>query len=112
MQSLAAKKSSALWILLIFYLFFCSFVFLSLSVPPADFPFCIMMFIIAVVGLAIAWQESRVWRLIWMGALVASIMCGSLELIAGHRIANQLSRDALSIRHSDSTPAQTPGQKP
>jgi hypothetical protein len=91
MRSLEIKKQSRLLILLFIYLFVCSLIFLSLSVPPADFPICVMMFVVAVVGLVIAWRESRVWLLIWIGALAASIMFGALELLSGRIIAHQRS---------------------
>jgi hypothetical protein len=90
------SKRSLLLALLAVYFFFCSFVFLSLSIPPADFPFCGAMFVISVWGLFAATGESRVWRLIWVGALLGAILCGALELISGARIAHQHHAELIS----------------
>jgi hypothetical protein len=96
MHNRTFSKRSLLLALLVVYFIFCSFVFLSLSIPPADFPFCVAMFVVAVWGLFAAAGESRVWRLIWIGALVGAILAGALELISGARIAHQHHAELIS----------------
>jgi len=51
------------------------------------------MFVLAALGLFLAHRENRSWRLIWISALIISIVCGALEMIAGHRIARQHSKN-------------------
>ena len=82
------------------YLFPVALVCFSLSVPPADLPLCGLMFIIAIVGLVLARQEGRNWRLIWTAALIASVLCGALEIVAAKRIAQQRSKNKSSMRHT------------
>ena len=89
MQKLTLNKRSWLRMLLGVYLFPFSLVCFSVSVPPGDLPLCGLMFVIAVVGLVLGRHESRIWRLIWTNALVVSVLCGVLEVVAGKRIARQ-----------------------
>ena len=71
------------------YLFPLLLVLCSLSVPPADLPLCGLMLVLAVVGLILARHESRIWRILWIGALIGSILFGVLEIVAGKRIVHQ-----------------------
>ena len=98
MQKLTINKTSLLRVLFGVYLFPLSLVCFSLSVPPADLPLCGLMFVLAAFGLVLARQESRGWRVIWTGALIVSILCGVLEIVAGQRIARQRSKHDLSMR--------------
>jgi len=82
-------------ILLGVYAFPLLLVIFSLSVPPGDLPLCGLMLILAVAGLALGWGQSRTWRLIWMSALILSMLCGALEIVAGHRIGRQSSQKNL-----------------
>jgi hypothetical protein len=56
------------------------------------------MFGLAVVGLFMSRHDSRIWRIIWVGALMASILFGALRVVAGYRIAHRRS-------HSESAAA-------
>jgi len=94
-HKLALDRRSLLRVLLGVYLFTLSFVCFSLSVPPADLPLCGLLFVLAVVGVFLARRESRVWRFIWIGALIAAVVFGMLEVVAGRRIAHQRSEHAL-----------------
>ncbi len=76
-------------VLLACYLVPCLLVVGSLSVPPADLPICGLMFVVAVAGLVLAWRYTRVWRLIWVGALAASLLLGTLEIVAGSRLSHR-----------------------
>ena len=69
------------------YLFPLWLVVFSLGVPPSDFPLCVLMFILALLGLALARHESRAWRAIWTAGLVIAIVCGAFEVVAAKRIA-------------------------
>ena len=85
-------KSATLKVLLIVYLFIFLLVCFSLSVPPAEMPLFVLMFCIAAIGIAISFRESRRWRIIWIIALVISILGGTLDVIAGKRIAREKSK--------------------
>ena len=98
MQKLAINKQSWLRVLFGVYLFPLSLVCFSLSVPPADLPLCALMFVLASVGLFLARGESRAWRVIWTSALIVSIVCAVLEVVAGQRIARQSSKHESSMR--------------
>ena len=91
MHKIAINKQSLLRILIGVYLFPLSLVCFSLSVPPGDLPLCGLMFVLAGFGFILARQESRAWRLIWLSALIVSVVCGVLEVVAGQRIAGQRS---------------------
>jgi hypothetical protein len=92
MQRIAINKQSVLRVLLGVYLFPLFLVVFSLSVPPGDLPLCGLMFVLAGFGLVLARRESRAWRVIWLSALIVSVLCGVLEVVAGQRIARQRSR--------------------
>jgi hypothetical protein len=92
MQRLTIKKLSLLRIHLGVYAFPLFLVIFSLSVPPADLPLCGLMFVLAGAGFLLARHENRAWRLIWFIALIASVLCGALEVVAGRRIAHQRSQ--------------------
>jgi hypothetical protein len=94
MQKFTINKRSWLRMLLGVYLFPLFLVCFSLSVPPADLPLCGLMFIVAALGLVLARRESRAWRVIWTSALILSVLCGALEVVAGKRIAHQRSKNA------------------
>ena len=85
------SKRSLSRILFGVYLFPLLLVVTSLSVPPADLPLCGLMFGLAVVGSFMSRHDSRIWRIIWVGALTASILFGVLEVVAGYRIAHRRS---------------------
>jgi len=57
------------------------------------------MFILAGIGFMLARRQSRAWRLIWLSALIVSVLCGVLEVVAGHRIARQRARHESSLAH-------------
>jgi hypothetical protein len=105
MQNLTINKRSLLRVLLGVYLFPLALVIFSLSVPPADLPLCGLMFALAAFGLFLARRESRTWRVVWTSALVVSILCGVLEIVAGQRIAQQRSKH-------DSSRLTMPNQSP
>jgi hypothetical protein len=94
----AINRKSLLRVLLGIYLLPLFLVCFSLSVPPADFPLCVLMLVLAALGLFLAHRENRSWRLIWISALIISIICGVLEIVAGHRIAYQHSKNETSMR--------------
>jgi hypothetical protein len=96
MQKVTLSKPSLLRILLGVYVFPLLLVVFSLGVPPGDLPLCGLMLILAVLGLMLAWRERRPWRVIWMAALILSVLCGGLEIVAGQRIARQRSRKKSS----------------
>jgi hypothetical protein len=91
MNKITINKRSVLRVLLGVYLFPLYLVVFSLSVPPRDLPLCGLMFTLAGVGYVLARRESRAWRLIWFSALVLSLLCGVLQVVAGQRIARQRS---------------------
>lgn len=91
MQKPLFKKQSLLCILTIVYLFFFLLVSFSLSVPPADFPLCVLLFVLAGAGLFLSLRESRVWRIFWIIALVLAVAFGVLEVVAGKLIAHERS---------------------
>jgi hypothetical protein len=97
MQKLTINKRSLLRVLLGIYLFPLCLVIFTLSVAPADLPLCGLMFFLASLGLFLARREGRIWRVIWTSALILSILFGVLEVVAGQRIAHQLSKNVLSI---------------
>ena len=97
MQRVSISKLSLLRILLGVYLFPLSLVVFSLSVPPGDLPLCGLMFVLAGVGFMLARRERRAWRLIWLSALIVSVLCGVLEVMAGQRIARQRSHHESSL---------------
>jgi hypothetical protein len=97
MQKVTINKLSLLRILVGVYLFPLYLVVFSLSVPPADLPLCGLMFVLAGAGFLLARHESRAWRLVWVLALVASVLCGVLQVVAGHRIARQRSHHQSSM---------------
>jgi hypothetical protein len=111
MQKMSINKPSVLRILLGVYLFPLWMVCFSLSVPPADLPLCGLMFVIAAFGWVLARRESRGWRVLWMSALIVSILCAGLEIVAGKRIAHQRSKDAASLRFVKPTPCPLPRAK-
>jgi hypothetical protein len=111
MQKMFVNKSSVLRILLGVYLFPLYLVCFSLGVPPEDLPFCGLMFVIAAVGWVLARRESRAWRVIWTSALIISVACGVMEVVAGKRIAHQRSKDAASLRFVEPTPCPLPRAK-
>ena len=100
MQKHNFDRQSWLRILFGVYLFPLYLVCFSLAVPPGDLPLCGLMFAFAAVGLGLARQESRNWRLIWTTALMVSVLCGALEFVAGKRIAQQRSKNKSSMRYS------------
>ena len=89
MKKIAINKLSGLRILLGVYLFPLFLVCFSLSLPPADLPLCGLMFVLALFGFMLARRESRAWRLVWLSALIVSLLCGALEVLAGQRVAHQ-----------------------
>jgi len=92
------------------YLFPLLLVVTSLSIPPADLPLCGLMFGLAVVGVFISRHDSRIWRIIWVGALTASILFGVLQVVAGYRIAHRRSHSesATALQYcAASTPPNT-----
>ena len=91
----ALDTQSLLRVLLCVYLLPFSLVCFSLSVPPGDLPLCGLLFVLAVLGLALARRESRAWRFIWIGALIAAVVFGALEVGVGRRIAHQRSEHTL-----------------
>jgi hypothetical protein len=105
---LALNRRSLLRVLLGIYLFPLSLVCLSLSVPPADLPLCGLLFVLAVVGFALARRESRAWRFIWIGALIVALVFGVLEVVAGRRIAHQRSEHGLMPNQTLQATAATP----
>ena len=98
MQKLTINKRSWLRVLLGVYFFPLYLVIFSLSVPPADLPLCGLMFVLSAFGLVLARRYSRAWRVIWISALIMSILCGVLEVVAGQRIARQRSKHDSSMR--------------
>jgi hypothetical protein len=108
MQKLTINKKSVLRVLMGVYLLPLFLVIGSLSVPPADLPLCGLMFGLAVFGLVLARRESRAWRVIWTSALVVSILCGVLEIVAGQRIAQQRSKhDSSRLTMPNKSPEPT-----
>ena len=107
MQKLTMNKRSVLRVLLGVYIFPLWLVCFSLSVPPGDLPLCGLMFVIAAFGLVLARQESRAWRVVWLVALIVSILCGILEVVAGQHIARQHSKHDSGMRLTmpDKSPA-------
>ena len=97
-QKVTLNKRPLLLVLAAVYLFPLFLLAFSLSVPPADFPLFGSMFVLAVLGLLLARREGRAWRLIWTGALIVSVLCGVLEVLAGKRIAQQRSKNESSLR--------------
>jgi hypothetical protein len=97
MKKLTINKSSLLRVLLGVYLFPLYLVGFSLSEPPADLPLCVLMFVIAVLGLVLARRERRAWRVVWTIALIVSILFGVLEIVAGQHIARQHSKHDSSM---------------
>jgi 4-amino-4-deoxy-L-arabinose transferase-like glycosyltransferase len=89
MKKITINKRSLLRILIGVYLFPLFLVCFSLSVPPGDLPLCGLMFVLAGFGFMLARRESRTWRLVWLIALMLSLLCGALEMVAGRRIAHQ-----------------------
>ncbi|PWU22113.1 MAG: hypothetical protein C5B50_00245 [Verrucomicrobia bacterium] len=61
----------------------------SLSVAPADLPLFVAMFCIAVIGLILGLRESKRWRVVWISALLISMLGATLEVVVGKRIARQ-----------------------
>jgi hypothetical protein len=104
MQKIAINKQSLLRVLLGVYMFPLFLVVFSLSVPPGDLPLCGLMFVLAGFGFILARRESRAWRLIWLSALILSLLCGALELVAGQRIARQRSHHEASSANQVRTP--------
>ncbi len=110
MNNSTFSKRSLSRILFGVYLFPLLLVLTSLSIPPADLPLCGLMFGLAVVGLFVSRHDSRIWRIIWVGALIASVMFGVLELVAGERIAHgrSHSESATPLQYcAASTPSNT-----
>ena len=99
MQKFNLNKRSVLRVLVGVYLLPLWLVFFSLSVPPTDLPLCGLMFGLAVLGLVLAWRESRAWRIFWISALILSVVLGVLEVMAGKRIAHQRLEHPSSIRN-------------
>ena len=89
MSRFAINKQSVLRVLLVVYMFLLLLLVFSLGVPPHDLPLCVMTFVLAACGFLLARRESKAWRTIWIGAVVVSVLCGALEVVAGHRIARQ-----------------------
>ena len=110
MQKLTINRKSVLRVLMGIYFFPLYLVICSLSVPPADLPLCGLMFAIAAFGLVLARRESRAWRVVWTIALIVSILCGVLEIIAGQHIARQHSKHDSSMRLTmpNKSPEPTP----
>lgn len=92
------------------YLFPLYLVVFSLSVPPADLPLCGLMFVLSVFGLVLARREIRAWRVVWTGALIASIILAVLQIIAGRNIAHQRSKHDSNMRLAmpEKSPEPTP----
>jgi hypothetical protein len=105
MHKIAINKQSLLRILIGVYLFPLSLVCFSLSVPPGDLPLCGLMFVLAGFGFTLARRESRAWRLVWLSALILSVLCGALEVVAGQRIAHQRSHHESSVKRKPANPA-------
>lgn len=95
---LPINKRSLLRVLCGVYLLPLFLVCFSLGVPPADLPLCGLMFALAAFGLFLSRRESRAWRIVWMIALIASVIFGALEIIAGRNIAHQRSLHDSSMR--------------
>jgi hypothetical protein len=91
------NQHRTLRVLLVMYLISLSIAGTSLSVPPADLPICEWMFILSSFGLYLARRETRAWRVIWTSALIASVLCGALEVIAGQLIAHHRSKSDSRI---------------
>jgi hypothetical protein len=111
MNSSSSYTRFLLWVVFACYLVPLLLVLGSLSVPPADLPLCILMFFVAAVGLVLAWRATRIWRLIWLGALAASVLLGALEIIAGRRLAHRHAAGASSAPPNLALQA-TPGLVP
>jgi 4-amino-4-deoxy-L-arabinose transferase-like glycosyltransferase len=92
MNKIIMSKRTILRVLFGVFLFPLSLVVFSLNVPPGDLPLCGLMFALAAFGLVLARRESRAWRLIWLCALIISVLCGVLEVVAGQRIVRQRSQ--------------------
>jgi 4-amino-4-deoxy-L-arabinose transferase-like glycosyltransferase len=107
MNKIIISKRTILRVLLGVFLFPLSLVVFSLSVPPGDLPLCGLMFALAAFGLVLARRESRAWRLIWLCALVISVLCGVLEVVAGQRIVRQRSQAQSSLANP-ARPADAP----
>jgi hypothetical protein len=104
MHKLAINKQSLLRILIGVYLFPLSLVCFSLSVPSGDLPLCGLMFVLAGFGFMLARRESHAWRLVWLSALILSVLCGALEVVAGQRIAHQRSHHESSVKRTAANP--------
>ena len=101
MHRIVISRKSILRGLLGVYLFPLWLVVFSLSVPPADFPLCVMMFVLAVLGLTLARKENRAWRAIWTVGVVIAIVAGVLQIVAGRRVAARLHSEKQSARYSE-----------
>jgi hypothetical protein len=88
MKKLTINRRSWLRVLAGVYLFPLYLVCFSLSVPPADLPLCGLMFGIAILGWILSRRETRTWRVIWMSALIVSVVLGALQIIAGQRLVH------------------------
>jgi glucose-6-phosphate-specific signal transduction histidine kinase len=110
MKKLSINKRPLLRVLLGVYLFPLYLVVFSLSVPPADLPLCGLMFVLSVFGLVLARREIRAWRVVWTGALIASIILAVLQIIAGRNIAHQRSKHDSNMRLAmpEKSPEPTP----
>jgi hypothetical protein len=89
-------------VLLVVYLFTFLLVCFSLSVPPAEMPLFVLMLCIAAIGIAVSFRESRRWRIIWIIALTISILGGTLDVIAGKRIARERLKNEATVSHANS----------
>jgi len=95
------SKQSLLRVLFGVYLFPLWLVVFSLGVPPSDFPLCVLMFILALSGFALARHEGRAWRTIWTAGIIIAIVCGVLEVVAGKRIASRQRSEHRSTSYSE-----------
>lgn len=91
MKNSTINRRSVLRVLLGVYLFPLYLVVFSLSVPPHDLTLCGLLSVLAGIGFVVARRESRAWRLIWLGALLTSVLFGILEMVAGQRTERQRS---------------------
>ena len=101
MQKFAMNRQSLLRVLLGVYLFPLWLVVFSLGVPPSDFQLCVLMFILALSGFALARHERRAWRTIWTAGLIIAIVCGVLEVVAGKRNAARQRSEHRSASYSE-----------
>jgi len=97
-------KTRVLRILVAVFLFALLLVTFSLDVPPGDIPIFILMLVIAGTGLALTVRGSRKWRALWIVAAVITLVGGSLEIIAGKKIAGSRRATESVSAHTNHPP--------